>query len=407
MYKSFLFILSAVRNKKRELFISLLMVLILLIVASTIMFLLERKAQPEAFKNISSTMWWAVATLTTVGYGDIYPITALGKIMGGIIAILGVGLFALPAGIIASGFVEELDNDKKNKELSLQEEILKEAFKVEYYVPVCAKKKELQMEHVLRKWMSMNDIKYKLGLSEQTVFDIVNFSNHFRLINTKIKDVSQAGLEYLDCNRNYGQFVNRNSNITVVNMYAAIQPFFGHFTKALADKLKANYIVNESYSKLSFKKEKQLDLVHNDVYLSNDFLNSAIAEVKEDVITSLNEKDLCIFVVNAASNNEDLLHFSIGGTLGDDSFDSGTLFKDKPLLNKLFKNATTMAEQYDLKVLQHQKNGKPESNHLAWYIQNKTNCNLLLLHVNVGVLKKKGTAYYKYIEDIANCFIDN
>ena len=407
MYKSFLFILSAVRNKKRELFISLLMVLILLIVASTIMFLLERKAQPEAFKSISSTMWWAVATLTTVGYGDIYPITALGKIMGGIIAILGVGLFALPAGIIASGFVEELDNDKKNKELSLQEGILKEAFKVEYYMPVHEKKKKLQMEHVLRKWMSMNDIKYKLGLSEQTVFDIVNFSNHFRLINTKIKDVSQAGLEYLDCNRNYGQFVNRNSNITVVNMYAAIQPFFGHFTKALADKLKANYIVNESYSKLSFKKEKQLDLVHNDVYLSNDFLNSAIGEVKEDVITSLNEKDLCIFIVNAASNNEDLLHFNIGGTLGDDSFNSGTLFKDKPLLNKLFKNATTMAEQYDLKVLQHQKNGKPESNHLAWYIQNKTNCNLLLLHVNVGVLKKKGTAYYKYIEDIANCFIDN
>ena len=407
MYTSFLFILNAVRNKKRELFISLLMVLILLIVASTIMFLLERKAQPEAFKSISSTMWWAVATLTTVGYGDIYPITALGKIMGGIIAILGVGLFALPAGIIASGFVEELDNDKKNKELSLQEGILKEAFKVEYYMPVHEKKKKLQMEHVLRKWMSMNDIKYKLGLSEQTVFDIVNFSNHFRLINTKIKDVSQAGLEYLDCNRDYGQFINRKSNITVVNMYAAIQPFLGHFTKVLSDKLKANYIVNERYSKLSFKKESQLNLINNDAYLTNDLSHIAIDQVREDLNTNLNEKDLCIFIVNAASNNEDLLHFNIGGTLGDDSFDSGTLFKNKHLLNKLFKNATVMAKEYDLKVLQHQKNGKPESNHLAWCIQNKTNCNLLLLHVNVGVLKKKGTAYYQYIEDIGNCFIDN
>ena len=407
MYKSFLFILSAVRNKKRELFISLLMVLILLIVASTIMFLLERKAQPEAFKSISSTMWWAVATLTTVGYGDIYPITALGKIMGGIIAILGVGLFALPAGIIASGFVEELDNDKKNKELSLQEEMLKEAFKVEYYMPVRAKKKELNLENVLRKWMSMNDIKYKLGLSEQTVFDIVNFSNHFRLINTKIKGVSQAGLEYLDCNRDYGQFVKRESNITVVNMYGAIQPFFGHFTNVLADKLKANYLVNERYSNLSFKKERQLDLIYNDAYFSNHFSNVAISEIKEDLIASLNKNDLCIFTVNASDNKEDLLHFNIGGKLGDDSFDSGTLFKDKPLLNKLFKNATVMAKEYDLKVLQHQKNGKPESNHLAWCIQNKTNCNLLLLHVNVGFLKKKGTAYYQYIEDISNCFIDN
>lgn len=404
MYKSFLFIVNAIRNKKRELFISLLMVLILLIVASTIMFLLERKAQPDAFKSISATMWWAVATLTTVGYGDIYPITALGKIMGGIIAILGVGLFALPAGIIASGFVEEIDKDKKIKKLRIQEEMLKEAFKIEYFVPVLRKKKELNMNHIVRKWISMNDIKYKLGLTEQTVFDIVNFSNHFRLINTKFNGVSQAGLEYLDCNRDYGQFVNRKSNITVVNMYAAIQPFFGHFSKVLADKLKANYIVNENYSKLSFKKEKQLDLVQNDAYLTNDFLNSAIAEVKEDVITSLNEKDFCIFIVNAADNKEDLLHFNIGGTLGDDSFDSGSLFKDKELLNKLYMNATTMAEHYDLKVGKHHLYGKPEVNHMAWYIHNKAKCNLVLLHVNVGILKKNGKEYYQYIEDIGNCF---
>ena len=57
-------------------------------------------------------MWWGVATLTTVGYGDIYPITPIGKVFGAIIAILGIGLFALPTGILASGFVEELERRK-------------------------------------------------------------------------------------------------------------------------------------------------------------------------------------------------------------------------------------------------------------------------------------------------------
>ena len=75
------------------------------------MYYIEREYQPEAFSSIPAAMWWAVATLTTVGYGDVYPITVLGKIIGSFIAVLGVGLFALPAGIIASGFITEI---KKN-----------------------------------------------------------------------------------------------------------------------------------------------------------------------------------------------------------------------------------------------------------------------------------------------------
>ena len=58
-------------------------------------------------------MWWGIATLTTVGYGDIYPITAIGKFLGGVIAIIGIGLFALPTGILASGFSDELENRKR------------------------------------------------------------------------------------------------------------------------------------------------------------------------------------------------------------------------------------------------------------------------------------------------------
>ena len=68
------------------------------------MFLAEHEAQPEVFSSIPATMWWAVATLTTVGYGDIYPITTVGKLLGSIIAILGIAAIAIPTGILASAF---------------------------------------------------------------------------------------------------------------------------------------------------------------------------------------------------------------------------------------------------------------------------------------------------------------
>lgn len=92
------------RDKREELVISLVFTCLMLLVTSSVMYYVENSAQPENFSSIPQTMWWGIATLTTVGYGDVYPITMLGKLLGGVIAVLGVGLFALPAGILASGF---------------------------------------------------------------------------------------------------------------------------------------------------------------------------------------------------------------------------------------------------------------------------------------------------------------
>lgn len=95
-------------------FVSALFILfILLMVASAGMYILERDVQPDVFGNIPQAMWWAVVTLTTMGYGDVVPITALGKIFASVITILSVGTFALPAGMLASRFSEELKNRKE------------------------------------------------------------------------------------------------------------------------------------------------------------------------------------------------------------------------------------------------------------------------------------------------------
>ena len=98
--------------KKEELSVTLFSGAIVLVIASSLMYFVEREAQPEAFSSIPAAMWWGVVTLTTVGYGDIYPKTVLGKLIGALIAILGVGMFALPAGIIASGFASEVQKSR-------------------------------------------------------------------------------------------------------------------------------------------------------------------------------------------------------------------------------------------------------------------------------------------------------
>jgi voltage-gated potassium channel len=104
---------TVLRERKDQLMICLFIVLILLLFASSAVYLVENAAQPDVFSSIPAAMWWGVATLTTVGYGDVFPVTTLGRILGGIIAILGVGMFALPAGILASGFAEELERQRK------------------------------------------------------------------------------------------------------------------------------------------------------------------------------------------------------------------------------------------------------------------------------------------------------
>lgn len=86
-----------------------------MIIASVLMYNIESAAQPETFSNAIEAMWWAVATLTTVGYGDVYPITAAGKVLATIIAFLGIGMVAVPTGIITAGFSELVKSDDKQE----------------------------------------------------------------------------------------------------------------------------------------------------------------------------------------------------------------------------------------------------------------------------------------------------
>ena len=101
-------VLNVVRKEKNAFFAAFFVLMVLMVIAAGGMYHVEHEIQPEAFASIPHAMWWAMVTLTTVGYGDITPITPIGKIFGAFIIIGGVGLVALPAGIMASAFAEEM-----------------------------------------------------------------------------------------------------------------------------------------------------------------------------------------------------------------------------------------------------------------------------------------------------------
>ena len=113
-------------EKKNQILSSLFMVFMLMIAASLCMYGLEHDAQPDVFKNAFSGIWWAMSTVLTVGYGDIYPITIGGQIVAIIIAVLGVGVVAIPTGIISAGFVEHYTRiNMSSKGITLKKDIQK------------------------------------------------------------------------------------------------------------------------------------------------------------------------------------------------------------------------------------------------------------------------------------------
>lgn len=112
-------IIRVIKAEKNTLFTTYLVLFIVLIAAATLMYEVEYPAQPEAFSSIPAAMWWGVITLTTTGYGDIVPITPLGKMLGTVIALIGIAIFALPAGILASGFSKALETEIRDDEVYL------------------------------------------------------------------------------------------------------------------------------------------------------------------------------------------------------------------------------------------------------------------------------------------------
>lgn len=122
-YDAFNVVLDVLMEKRQQLFSSISLIIIMMLASSLCMYNLEHEAQPEVFKNAFSGIWWSASTLLTVGYGDIYPVTTMGRVFGIFITFLGVGMVAIPTGIISAGFVEQYQQFKRFGDYGMEQDI--------------------------------------------------------------------------------------------------------------------------------------------------------------------------------------------------------------------------------------------------------------------------------------------
>ena len=271
-------------EKRQELTATLLLFFSVLIVSATLIYWLEKDVQPDKFPSILHACWWAVVTLTTIGYGDVYPVTALGQVLGGIVGIIGVIITAIPVGIISSGFVQKMDETIYRKRISLARKKLKDAF-YKMYVPEIACK-------VRRGQLSVDSVKVNLELLEEDMYKIAEGNNEFRFRYKRVinhgRITDKLFLEYREINTKYGTITNRNHRLTFVSPDSLSRQSIGYFAYCLAEKLKCNYISNEFFGDEAEVMEESFGDKGVDPRSSFNFRHNKtyIQKVEEDVPTA-------------------------------------------------------------------------------------------------------------------------
>jgi len=117
-------LLDALQEEARAIISAIFVLSLLLLIAASFAYAVENAVQPEAFGTIPDALWWAVITMTTVGFGDVVPITPLGKLLGGVIAVIGIGMVALPAGLLAAAFSEQIHERDRRFEIEVENKLI-------------------------------------------------------------------------------------------------------------------------------------------------------------------------------------------------------------------------------------------------------------------------------------------
>jgi voltage-gated potassium channel len=131
--------------------------MVVLTLAASALYMVEREIQPDKFGSIPQAMWWAIAALTTVGYGDVYPLSAAGQILGSLVTVVGIGMVALPSGILASAFSEQMRRKRESLQLVIDDAL-----------------EDGNIDHT--ELRSIRNLGHSLGLSDEQVVDLVRHS---------------------------------------------------------------------------------------------------------------------------------------------------------------------------------------------------------------------------------------
>lgn len=350
--KAFNILSRAISAKKQEMVVSLQFLAIVTLILSFILFFVEHAAQPEVYDNGWTSVVWAFAQYIgdPGGFADTPPITLTGRIIACIIGILGIAIFAVPAGLIGSAFTEVMEEDKKDALIEANKQKLQKAFERKLDRPTGFL--------IVPQYLSLCDIQARMGMKMDDIFDAVDASDNFRLINLAatqtIDDRPQDKLavENFVVNRPYGCCIDRGSKVTIVSPASLVDPCSGSFAYYLALLGGFNYISREIgelrpyrsyYSFEDINHEENLPLYMEDL----------------ERLTSREGSWTITFLVASGALEPaypTIFHFSAGGAKGDERFEGENLMvKDMKAYRAFYEDVTAQLEKEFSMTSDHQR----------------------------------------------------
>lgn len=351
--RSFRLLREAISSKSKEMFISLQFLVIVTLMLSFVLFFYEHTAQPEVYNNGMRSVVWAFAQYIgdPGGFADTPPITLIGRLIACIIGILGIALFAVPAGLIGAGFSEAMDKELHKEITDKNIEKLKRAFERKLDRPTGFQ--------VVPQHLSICDIQARMGMKTDDIFDAVENSNCFRLINLATTQTidehpqDKLAIEHFIVNRPYGCYIDRGSKITIVSPSSLADPCIGNFSYYLALIGGFNYISREIGELRPYRSYYSFADRHNqeeNLPLYMDDLENLTSREGSWTLTPL----------VASGANEPAypttFHFSAGGAKGDESFEGENLIvEDMSAYKTLFDDLSAELESKFAMTSDHQR----------------------------------------------------
>ena len=382
--KAFRMLSKALQSKKNEMLVSLQFLTIVTLILSFILFFVENEAQPEVYNNGWKSVVWSFAQYIgdPGNFADTPPITFTGRIIACIIGILGIAIFAVPAGLIGSGFTEVMGEDHESEALK------NNAYNINEFMLV----KSIKRAGVFfpAKNLSMGDLQYDLGLSDTEVIKAVSKSKNLRLKNLASAISSGPKTDMIVVNQfhvntSYGSHIDRGSSVTLVNPLGRGDNGLSYFTWHIAQIAGFNFVSNELFSR-----------THPDVnsrcnfYTVNEPDNPSFRIFVDDITRDKGKNDWVVVIAGEqiVKNSPYDFHFELGGEQGETSFD----FEDcipwnGALVKKLYEDfSKTLEENLQLKTDLHQVQPKVGKQNIARYLKTQTEANVLLITVSYDLM---------------------
>jgi hypothetical protein len=403
-------LIAACKNKSAEIFSSVQLFLAFLVLLSIILFLSERSKNRENFTNLFSGTLWSISKLVDgiAGYGNFQIISTFGKFIATVFGLSKIALFAILAGVIASGFMEEMQNRQKIAVIKQNVDKIVGAFQYEDLTRHRLAKQKYNITGPKR-YLSMEDVGIRLYISRDDMIDSVNASGILRLTDYEDEHGDVMIMEHFAKNCIYGIMLNRNSPVTILSTHSGDQPFMGHFTARVADALGANYISNEVYSDSSLREEFRLPILERNSYVTGEKDESPVIErFKQDLAAVVKPGNVLVYFLAAPPVDPEVpMQFFIRYGPEEEYEDSEqATFAAMEKVHAWVKSVQENALKIDLNVAAYSDKDSLEPDGLGPFIHKQLGGEAICIQVSIDILETSDAdLYYKSVRMLADAVL--